>query len=251
MMQTAQGNMLQSLRTVQAFLEENADTLAGVVKTGARQKLQDAIGELSTHASEQTGSTLAAQGATQKQRALRLALVRDHMAPISRIARADLPYTPEIEPLRLPKGRPSTEKLAAAAYGMAKAATPFSEVFVAAGLHTDFIAQLEGAADAMIVSLSERSQSRGKRSGATTGLKAKLRAGRNIVQVLDAFVKSALKDDPALLANWKTVKRVLKVTGRAAAAPAIPAPKPAPARTPATASAATAVPSGNAASTVH
>lgn len=229
-MQTAQGNMLQSLRTVQAFLEDNADKLAGVVKTGARQKLQDAIAELSGHASDQTGSNLAAQGATQKQRALRQALVRDHMAPISRIAKADLPFTPEIEPLRLPKGRPTTEKLAAAAYGMSKAAAPFSQVFVAAGLPVDFIARLEGAADAMLLSISERSQSRGKRRGATTGLKAKLTAGRNIVHILDAFVKSALKDDPALLSNWNLVKRVVKVTGRAGAqaaptpAPALPAP---------------------------
>src|SRR5689334_21408127 len=33
-MQTVQGNMLQSLRTVQAFLEENAAKLTDVVNTG-------------------------------------------------------------------------------------------------------------------------------------------------------------------------------------------------------------------------
>ena len=67
-MQTIQGNMLQSLRTVQAFLEENAAKLTDVVNTGARQRRDDAIAELSGHASDQTGSALASQGAALKQR---------------------------------------------------------------------------------------------------------------------------------------------------------------------------------------
>ncbi|MDB4892336.1 MAG: hypothetical protein JWL61_4191 [Gemmatimonadetes bacterium] len=216
-MQTNQGNMLQSLRTVQAFLEENAAELTDVVNTGARQRLDDAIAELSVHVSDQTGSALASQGATLKQYTLRRALLRDHMAPISRIARSDLPQTPEIEPFKMPRGRPTTEKLCAAAFGMAKAATPFAGVFIAAGLPTDFVARLEAAASALVDSVSDRAQSRGKRSGATKGLKSQLAGGRKIVHILDAFVKSALKDDPALLANWYAVKRVRKFTGRTAA----------------------------------
>jgi len=229
-MQTTQGNMLQSLRTVQAFLEENAAKLTEVVKTGARQRLDDAIAELSGHASDQTGSALASQGATRKQRVLREALLRDHMAPISRIARSDLPQTPEIEPLRMPKGRPTIEKLAASAFGMAKAAAPFSGVFITAGLPQDFITRLESAADALVISLSDRAQSRGKRSGATKGLRSKLAGGRKIVHILDAFVKSALKDDPALLANWNAVKRVRRFTPRSAitTTPANPDPTAAP-----------------------
>jgi hypothetical protein len=227
-MQTIQGNMLQSLRTVQAFLEENAATLTDVVKTGARQRLDDAIAELSVHVTDQTGSALASQGATLKQHTLRRALLHDHMAPISRIARSDLPQTPEIEPLKMPRGRSTTEKLAAAAFGMAKAATPFAGVFIAAGLPADFVARLDAAADALVVSLSDRAQSRGKRSGATKGLKSQLASGRKIVHILDAFVKSALKDDPALLTNWNAVKRVRKFTGRAAVTTSAGTPPPAP-----------------------
>jgi hypothetical protein len=96
-MQRAQGNMLRSLRAVQAFLDQNAFKLADVVNTGARQRLADSIAELSGHATDQRGSVLASQVSTQKQRALRLALLRDHMAPISRIARSDLPQTAMIE----------------------------------------------------------------------------------------------------------------------------------------------------------
>jgi hypothetical protein len=99
---------------------------------------------------------------------------------------------------------------------MAKAATPFAGVFVAAGVPADFVTRLDAAADALLVSLSDRAQSRGKRSGATKGLKSQLASGRKIVHILDAFVKSALKDEPALLANWNAVKRVRKFTGRTA-----------------------------------
>ena len=34
------------------------------------------------------------------------------------------------------------------------------------------------------------------------------------MHVLDAFVKTALDEDPALLAGWNTVKRVQKVPAR-------------------------------------
>lgn len=207
-MQTRQGSMLQSLRNVETFLDQHADVLGGVVQSGTRQKLAEAIAALSTHVSAQSGSSLASRGATQRHYAQRQALIRDHMAPVARIAAADLPHTPELAPLRMPAHNAPAEKLAAAAYGMAGAAKPFASVFTAAGLSADFVEQLAAAADAMTASLDERAQSRSARSGATTGLKARLSAGRRIVHVLDAFVRTALKDDPALLSAWNTVKRV-------------------------------------------
>jgi len=227
-MQTTQGSIMESLRAVQAFLDDNADRLAAVVKTGARQKLDDAIAELSGHASDQTGSNLTAQSATQKKRALRQALLRDHMAPIARIARAELPPTPAMEPLKMPKGKPTVERLVALAEGMAKAAAPFTDTFVSAGLPTDFVAQLNAASDALVGAVNERTQSRGRRGGATTGLKDKLSRARKIVHVLDAFVKTAAIDDPALLANWNAIKRVRKTPTR----PATPATTPATTATP-------------------
>jgi len=221
-MQTTQGSVLESLQAVQTFLTDNADRLAGVVKTGARQKLDEAIAELTTHAEEQQGSHLAAQGNTQEKRTLQLVLRRDHMAPIARIARAELPPTPAVEPLKMPKGRPTVARLAALADGMANAAAPFADTFISAGLPTDFIAQLRAATTAMVAAVAERNQNRGKRGGATTGLKQKLGRARRIVHVLDAFIQTALKDDQVLLSSWNIVKRVRRNTNR----PATPAAPP-------------------------
>jgi hypothetical protein len=237
-MQSDQGRILQSLRDVQTFLETYAGKLGDVVNTGARKSLDDMIAELANHVTDQTSSFIGAKSATQQQAALRQVLLRDHMAPIARIARASLPNTPAVAPLRMPKGAPGIEKLAAAAYGMAKAAAPFTATFTAAGLPADFVERLNQAADAMIAAVGDRSQKRGARRGATTGLKTTLSKGRKIVGVLDAFVHTALKDDPSLLSNWNGIKRVSITTGgkqtSAADAPATPASTPS---TPAPASA--------------
>ena len=207
-MQTKQGHTLQSLRNVQTFLDDNAAALEAVVRTGARRRLDDAITQLATHASDQSASHLASKGSTRQQSALRTVLRRDHMSAIARIAKADLLNTPAIGPLRMPRGRPSMQRLAAAAYGMAKAAAPFEPVFVAAGLPAEFVAQLNAAADSMIAAVGNRAQSCGKRRGATKGLSTGLTEGRKVVHILDAFVKTTLANDLPLLANWEQVKRV-------------------------------------------
>jgi hypothetical protein len=225
-MQTEQGNIMLSLQAAQEFLDRHPEKLDGVLKTGARQRLDEIIAVAEGHAAQQVGSAIAARGATQAQAALRTALLQDHMAPIARIAKVDLPRTPQLKPLLMPSGRPTIQRLAAAASGMAEAAAPHTDVFVGAGLSVDFIAKLNGAADALVASLTDRVQSRGQVKEATRGLKAKLAAGRKIVHVIDAFVKTALKDDPALLAAWALVMRVRKTQVHSKVAG--PGPTPAP-----------------------
>lgn len=222
-MRTKQGSTLQSLRAAQTFLDTHAERLGGIVRTGARKDLDDAIIELTSHASAQTGSFLQSKGSTQQAIALRKALLRDHMAPIARIAAANLPSTPAVKPLRMPRGRPTAEQLAAAAEGMGDAAAPFAATFTRAGLPEDFVARLKAAAAAMLDALGDRTQSRGQIKGATTGLKGKLSDGRKIVRVLDSFVQIALQDDPALLAEWNVVKRVRLTPVRPVSAPSNPA----------------------------
>ena len=127
-MRTRQGSTLQSLRAVKAFIDTNADVLGTVVNTGACKRLDVIISALAEHAATQTGSNLASLGETQMQYMLRDVLLREHMAPIARIARVDLSVSPAIEALRMPRRKPGAERLAAAAYGMAKAAAPHANI---------------------------------------------------------------------------------------------------------------------------
>lgn len=209
--------MLQSLKAVQAFLDANAARLGDSVNAEPRRRLDGAVAELATHVAVQEGSHLDAKGATQQQQALRKVLLREHMAPIAKIAAADLPVTPAVKPLRMPSGRPRGERLAALAYGMAETAAKYPETFTKGGLSVDFVARLKAAADAMVATLGDRTKSRGYRRGATEGLKSKLSKGRKVVAILDSFVQIALKDDAPLLAEWNTVKRVQGIPRASAA----------------------------------
>lgn len=213
-MRTIQGNMSQSLRAVQTFLDDNRVSLADAATSGARKKLDEVVEELQTHTAVQTGSDYSARGAINKRVALRRILVNAHMAPIARIAKAALPDSPELESFRVPRGKPTPERLAQAAQGMAAAAEPHTHIFIEYGMPADFIARLGAAAQAMLDAVDDGKQRRGSRVGATKGIAATLTAGRKLVRILDAFVAPAIEHDPALLANWDTVKRVQRVAAR-------------------------------------
>jgi hypothetical protein len=207
-LQTRQGKRLSSLRAVHAFIEQHIDQLPQVARSDKRRQLEEVIANLSACAATQVESDLAARGATKKQRALLRDLERDHMAPIARIARAEVAVTAELMPLKLTRGKPGARRLATAAHGMAAAAAPFADRFISYGLPRDFVAQLDAAAVALLDATRARTLHRGRRAAATEGLKEGLRKGRKIVHILDSFVQTATRhDDPALLSEWRIVKR--------------------------------------------
>ncbi|MGH7619627.1 MAG: hypothetical protein ACREPM_20635 [Gemmatimonadaceae bacterium] len=207
-MKLTQAHSLEALRAVQRFLDDNDAALPGVSATGARRKLDQIVSTLDTHAATQVGAHLAAQMSTRTQETLEVVLRRDHMTPIARIARAELPRSAELAPLRLPRGRQTIDRLAALAEGMADVAESHHDVFVDAGLPPDFADRLRTAAADMLTSRKDRTLRRGDRAGATVGLRQTLSAGRRIVGVLDAFVQTALAGDPPLRAAWTAIKRV-------------------------------------------
>jgi hypothetical protein len=213
-MKSTQADRLFSLRGAQQFLAQNVERLPQAAESGARHRLDQIVMELGEFVADQAGSTFEAQGATRRLHAMRLVLIQDHMAPIVSIARVELGSTPEMVGFRLPRGTPSVPKLAAAAMGMADAAVPHAAVFVQAGLPHDFIARLIAAADAVVEAKTRREQCRGRVSGATTGIGDRLSAGRRVVDVLHTFVRTATRDEPGLLADWRSVRAVRARTGR-------------------------------------
>lgn len=213
-MNTRQGSAMQALRSANAFLEQHADVLASVVQSGSRRKLAEVVASLEPLRVSQASDTLAALGATRRHHALRRTLLKQHMRPIARIAGAAFLGTPELAAFRMPRADLGAEKLAAAAFGMATAARVHASVFVDAGLAQGFADDLAAAASAMLHSVDVRAQSRSGHRGATTGLSTALREGRKLVHILDALVRNALEDDPALLAAWDSAKRSRLITSR-------------------------------------
>ena len=230
-MQTVQGNMLQSLHSVKDFIDQHTDTLQGAISPGTRTALLQAIADLDEFSNMQTVGRGAAKGSAKRLRELRRTLLRDHMAPITRIAKVTLPHTPELAALKMPRGAPSDSKLASDAYEMANAAAGNTQPFLDLGLPATFVADLKAAADALAAERNVRANSRVTRVTATKGLTDRLSAGRKIVHVMDALVAKELKFEPALLAGWRQARRVSRVTGLPAHSGS-PVPTPAPAPTP-------------------
>jgi hypothetical protein len=159
-MRSHQNRTRTSLLASQTFIEENKDAMSGVLQTGAKKNLDASNAAMDSHLADQAGNASAAKSATQKTASLITTLVRDHMRPIARIATADLPQVPELSPLRFRRGAPNTGQLIAAALGVAQAAVPYADTFIAEGLPVDFIAQLETAIAAVNDSITLYKQSR-------------------------------------------------------------------------------------------
>jgi len=104
-------------------------------------------------------------------------------------------------------GRANDQRLAAAATVWRRAAVPvLRRCFISAGLAGRFSCAAERG-DGCDALGAERSHAEpGTPRRCQRGLRQKLTDGRRNRSRPDAFVKSALKDNPSLLANWKVVK---------------------------------------------
>ena len=222
-MNSDQSYVLASVRNAEHFLDEHSELLAARIKPEFRTRLTSALANLSATIAQQEGLTRMVKGYANDRAALRTVLVNEHMASIARVARLELPDNPAIDQFNMPRGRLSTQKLAAAASGMAEAALPFSAIFTAEALPADFITQLKGARDAMLGSSQQRALHASSRKGATTGLRAQLKEARAIVRTMDSLVRPLIKGDATLFANWKSISRVQKTRSTASQA-ATPGP---------------------------
>ena len=223
-MEHRQDNSLHTLRVSRDFIAAHPVQLPLTAASGTWKTLDAQIADLETHQLDQFTGVVTVLGGTKRVHALRVALLRTHMTPISRIAHVALPDTQELMPLRIPRGDPSTEKLVAAARSMAQVAGAHADVFVAAGLPSDFVAQLKAAADALLQAKDARKITKGNTSGATKYLKDRLREARQSIHILDGLVRKELAGDTGMLKNWADTKRLPHARRSSAAAAGIAPP---------------------------
>ena len=127
---------------------------------------------------------------------------------------------------RAPKAHAPVGTLLTRAESVAKAVAPFADTFVAAGMPSDFLAQLQGATDAIALVTRSRKASLDKASGATVGLREQLAAGRRQIHILDRQVRTALRGaDPALLTEWKERIRLHKTAPATSASASLTTPR--------------------------
>lgn len=213
-MKTAHLTTLHSLRAAQNFLREYGHTLGTVAQSGLVQRLDAIIASVYDLTSERTVADLRYGSLTLTEESLRAALLRNHLTPIVRIARADLPHTPEFKVLRMPAGRPTLDQLVDAARAMAALAERFAGTFTAVGMPADFIDALHATVQGLLRTRDARIAARAQRHGAVEGLTAAISEGRSVLRAIDLLMSTELHDDAALLTNWRTVIAVRRKPGR-------------------------------------
>jgi hypothetical protein len=227
-LKTHQGITLETLRAIQIFLDKHASRLGNVGKSGSRRQLDQVVNDLTAQALAQGTNTRGASS-VEKARQLRIDLIEKHMLPIARIAAVDLPRTPELAGLVVPRGTPTPEKLVAAANAMKAQATPYAQTFIDAGMPADFLAELEAAATAFAMYSAGRKTSIGVGKSATKGITAAISRGTRVITAIDGLVRKALDPhepaDQIIRTEWKSVKKVRKTATRSAV-PAEPVPIP-------------------------
>ena len=215
-MKSAQEQVFNTGRRIQAFLDANDSLFSSINKAGLRSELDVIVTQLGAAAGDQAGGRVNALGETAKQRTLRLALRFNHMRPIASVAKLKLHTVPNFEALTMPSNDVRVAGQVAHAFGMADAAKPYEQIFIDAGLPPDFLASLTAAAAAVQASIDTRAKSLGKRANATGSLKDLEHRARRVFKALNDMVVPIVSADAAhsgLLAEWKTTRRVTKRLG--------------------------------------
>jgi hypothetical protein len=206
-MQAKDAAVLRTLQRVQRFLDTNTDALGDTTYWGARQTLDLCVAKLAAHADAQAHAIRAVAAEGKKKRALRDALLINHMRPIAKIAAANCEQIPERIPQALSVSGTSPRNAVAAARAMADAVQPYVRVFFREGLAPGFVARLGAAADALECAITNQQASAAARSASSRAIDTAVAEGRVALAVLSAIVESGISDDAALTALWKTTKR--------------------------------------------
>ncbi len=214
-MKDRQARTWESFGRAQAFLEKHP--LPATFDVGpARATLRDAIKRAAAYAATQDGAPAMNRGERSRQQQ-QVTRIRDrHMRPLVVIARGQ--EDPETAvatraAFRLPKVSISIIAFLTACDGMIETARNYREVFVAEGRPPDFLKRFEAARDELQETVDRRGKLRADRVGAGAGVRMQLRRARLAVAVLDAAVRSAFEGEEAMLAEWRSAKRVRQRPG--------------------------------------
>ena len=208
-MRRKQEQLIQALERVEQFLESHPEVMDAVITSAAKGVFSASRARLAQHMRLQEQFARALRNNTGVKRVLRNDLVREHLRPISVVARTRFPDAGEGATFRLPT-RATFLGSVAAGYGMAEAAKAHEQTFLAAGLPAGFIDRLVSATDLLKAALDTKGATNALRVEATAGLHKEGRVARNALRVLDALVRAAVRQDNALLDRWFAISRVAR-----------------------------------------
>jgi len=155
-MRQEQECQLDSILRVQDFVRTNAELLRGLQGSVALKQLDDSVAAILDRGNTQGTTQRSLAGQISRQRALEKQLVRSHMVPIAKFARAKLRGAPDFAALTSRGDNLVGAKLLRSARSMVTAAAPYADALVSGGFPTDTIAQFNTAIDALADSIAHR-----------------------------------------------------------------------------------------------
>lgn len=146
------------------------------------------------------------EGRHSRRQARRL-LVRqmDTLRTMARVVRAEAPSAGDS--FRRPRQQ-SEAALLNTARAFVLDAAPLADVFIAHGLPSTFIADLQARVDTYAAAVATRVESRSARTGARNRLQEALAAGQKAVDRLDAILNSRLAEDDPAVATWREQRKI-------------------------------------------
>jgi hypothetical protein len=186
------------------FIESSAERCKCARESGTYAELRAHIAEIGERLVQQDRITAERRAATRHFHELREALLRDHMAPIARIAAATVDPTRERMYLSMPPRWAAPGDLVRHANAMAVECQTHRPTFLRAGLPEAFEERLVAAADALVQSTIQREDLARTSAAATASVGKRISQGRAAVRVLDAMVRSEGAADASLVAGWRT-----------------------------------------------
>jgi hypothetical protein len=207
-MKQEQQRKLDSLIRVQDFLARNHDLVGGDAMAAVVNQVDDAVSQVRQHITAQVSTGLVVSGQTGRVRGMAKNLVRTHLGPIAKFARASLKGVPEYATLATPAREASPKRLVSHAYAVAEAAKPYISAMTAAGFPADTIDHLVAATNELNETIVKREPLAAGRVQSTEAIVKLIELGRDGVRKIDAVLAKRLASDAPALAAWKSASRV-------------------------------------------
>ena len=209
-MELAQRHTLDAARRVQVFLDTHTSVIHNGARVPFRWKLDRAVDQLVACQIEQGTAAGLARQETRALASYRKDLYGRFGSPIRRVAESALRDVPEYPMLFLPSRASTHGSYQAMAMRLAAAAAKYEQVLINHMLPPDFNAQMRDLIDKITTTTESRARHMSRKAAATAGLETADRAARDVMDVLDRVLTPLLAPDPALVADWKSSRRIHK-----------------------------------------
>ena len=207
-MRQDQQRQLDSLIRSQDFFDKNGVAIGPVATSPAKKQIDDAVSEVRAHVTEQGATARAIAGQSGRINGMAHELVKSHISPITKFARANLRGVSDYQTLTKTPKTGTSKKLVSQAYAIAKAAAPYATQMTAAGFPTDTVDQLFVATNELNDAIVKREPMRASRVKSTASIDKLLKDGRDGVRKIDAVLAKRLAGDAPALKAWRSASRV-------------------------------------------